>query len=396
MPPVGELGELLELLHRAGTDDRTVRATIRSWSDWRRAAEAFREAAEEEGGTVFTAYAVISDEDEEEDARAREPELTRLWRAPPDRVRLEAAGGPEPRIAVRAGPRWWSYDEQNGAMSNEDDEEVHSSVGEEYRALFEPGRLLGALALEPAGTGQVAGRPARLALARPRRGRDADASWVLHEIGAGADEWRLAVDCEHGVLLSVEARRGGEPFRRVEVLELAIGEPIPDEVFTFEPPTGEEVRGVGEDFRVHHHVRLDELGRLAPFAVFVPDRLSPGWRLESSFAEGSERPRVPPTVHVQVVSADGHWQVAMDQVAAAEADPDERFDALDHPDAWETVKRDGRTIAVREPAESWARSIARVDIEGTRITLSSDTMGAEQLVELAARLVRAPEAPPPL
>ena len=396
---MGELGDLLELLHRAAVDGLTVRATIRSWSDPEGAAEAFRAAAEEEGGAVFTAYAIVSDdeddEDDEEGTPARGSELTHLWRAPPDRVRVETSG-PEPRIGVRAGRRWWSYDEYNGAMSNEDDEEVHSGVGEQHRALFEPGRLLGALVLEAAGAGEVAGRPALLAHARPRRGRDDEASWALHEIGAGAEEWSLAVDREHGVLLSVEARRGGEPFHRVEVLELTVGEPIPDDVFTFDPPAGEEVRGVRDDFRVHQHVRLGELSRLAPFAVFVPDRLSPGWRLELSFVEGSQRPPIPATVHVQVVSADGHWQVAIDQVAAAEAGRDEPFDALDVPDAWRTVTRDGRTITVREPAESWARSLARVEIEGTLITLSSDEMGAEQLTEIAARLVRAPEAPPPL
>lgn len=393
---VGELGNLLELLHRGGTGDRTVRATIRTWSDPEVASEAFRAAAEEEGGTVFTAYAVASDGEEEEDVRDRGPELVRLWLAPPDRVREEAEGGPEPRVGVRVGRRWWMYDEYNGALSNEDDEQVHSGVGEQHRVLFAPGRLLGALVLEPAGAGEVAGRPARLAVARPRPGGDDDREppWMLHEIGAGAEEWSLAVDEEHGVLLSVEARRGGRAFQRIEVLELAVGEAIPDEVFTFEPPPGEEVRGVRDDFRLHHHVRLEELGRLVPFAVFVPDRLAAGWRLESMFSEGSGRPSIPPTVHVRVVSDDGHWQVALDEVAADAEPPD--YDALDVPEAWETVVREGREIAVREPSESWAGRLARVEIEGTRITLSSGEVGTEHLVELAARLVRAPEAPPPL
>ncbi|HEX2084509.1 MAG TPA: hypothetical protein VHF89_02415 [Solirubrobacteraceae bacterium] len=391
---MGELGELLELLHRGGTGDRTVRATVRAWSDPELAAEAFRAAAEEEGAAVF-AIGVAAGAGGDDEPPAAASSTVRLWIAPPDRVREEAEGGPEGRrLGVRRGRRWWLYDERSGAMSNEDDEEVGSGVGEEHGVLFEPARLLGALVLEPEGWDDVAGRRARLALARPRPARHDEASWVLDDIGAGADEWSLAVDEEHGVLLRVEARRGGRPFHRLEVLELAVGEPIPDEVFEFEPPPGEQVRTMRDEWRVQRDLRLDELARLAPFAVFVPDRLRPGWRLDASFVDANERAGVPAAAHLRLHTDDGHWHVAIEEVAAAA--PEHPFDSLDVPGAWQTVTRDGREIALRAPSERWARALARVEIEGTRVTLSSDDVEADRLGDLAARLVRAPDAPPAL
>ncbi|HEX8208078.1 MAG TPA: hypothetical protein VF587_18585, partial [Solirubrobacteraceae bacterium] len=122
------------------------------------------------------------------------------------------------------------------------------------------------------------------------------------------------------------------------------------------------------------------------------ERLKPGWTLHSTLVTARDQA---PNAHLHIASDDGHWQVTIGQVAAADA-PEEHFDALDRPDAWRTIERGGREIAVREPSEHWAATLARLELEGTRITLSSDGVDAEQLVDLATRLVPAPEAPPEL
>ena len=387
---MGDLGDLLELLHAGGLGDRTVRAVLSTWTDPALSHEAFLAAAEAEGAAVVTAYAVRDGEDDEDDVPGAE-ELLRLWRAAPDHVRSEVWRADRlERLAVRSGPTWWDYDGDE-VVTNEDDLEVESGIGGEHDVLFEPARLLGSVVLEPAGRGEGASRPALLAVARPRPvRRDHERSWVLHGIGAGADEWEIAVDAELGVLLRVEARRGGRPFRRVEVRELAVGEPLDESLFAFAPPEGAEVRGVGDEFGVDRDLRLDELARRAPFTVFVRDRLSPAWELDASLFEGRGEPI---RAHLHLHSEDGHWRVAIEEVAAAEAD-DETFDALDATDAWRTVERGERSIAVREPSERWAQSLARVELEGTRVTLSSGELDAERLSGLAARLVPAPDAPP--
>ena len=389
---MGELGDLLELLHAGGPGDRPVRATLSTWTDPALSHEAFLAAAEEEGAAVFTAYAVETAAEDDDDEAPEAEELLRLWRAPPDRVRAEVWRGDQlERVVVRAGRTWWDYDGDE-VVTNEDDLEVERGTGGEHHVLFEPARLMASLVLEHAGSGEVAGRPALLAVARPRPVHgDHELSWVLHEIGAGADEWELAVDAELGVLLRVEARRGGRTFRRVEVRELAVGEPLDEALFTFAPPEGAEVRGVRDEFPIDRDLRLDELARRAPFTVFAPDRLGPAWELDASLLEGRGEPT---TAYLHLHSEDGHWAVAIEEVAAADAD-DGTFDALDVPQEWVTVERGGRSIAVREPSERWARSLARVELEGTRVTLSSDGLDAERLAELAARLVPAPDAPPP-
>ena len=92
----------------------------------------------------------------------------RVWRAD-GRAREEHEGGPQDgAYAVRDGELWWSWDERNGATSNQDDPKVGSGVGE---ALVHAGShaLLGSLAFAVVGRGRVAGRE-RLPLRRFRAG----------------------------------------------------------------------------------------------------------------------------------------------------------------------------------------------------------------------------------
>ncbi|HEX8120717.1 MAG TPA: hypothetical protein VF549_05545 [Solirubrobacteraceae bacterium] len=381
---MGELGDLLELLQTGGVRDTTVRATIETWVHHERSSEAFRAGVEEDGGAVFTAYAYPEDDEE---VPQEATSTHRLWLAPPDRAREEHDDG----FAVRRGALWWRYSPSEGAVSNEDDPEVTSSVGEGFAHLLDPGSLLGSIVLEPVGRGELRGREVVLATARPRDRRDEDQGWTRHHLGFGADEWRLAVDVELGVLVRLESLRGGEPFSRSEILELEVGRPIDDEVFVFVPPPGEEVQPL--DFpRPHHSLAPDELAELAPFPVFLPDRVGADWEVDLHFQPGSARRQIEPTAHLHLRSDDGLWNAAITQTASDA--PEQRFDVLDEPERWRTETRGGRELRVREPSESWEIAVVRTEIDGTRIDVTSQTLGVERLAELAERLVRAePQQP---
>jgi hypothetical protein len=77
--------------------------------------------------------------------------------------------------------------------------------------LLDPTRVLGRLRWEPIGRGEVAGRSTITALARPRplQRRGGPDGFALHRLGLGAEEYRIEVDAERGILLEVVALRDG-------------------------------------------------------------------------------------------------------------------------------------------------------------------------------------------
>ena len=53
----------------------------------------------------------------------------------------------------------------------------------------------------------------------------------FHLLGTGADEYRLIVDAEVGLILRCEAKYQGAPFRVLEVDQVAVDEAFGDTVF---------------------------------------------------------------------------------------------------------------------------------------------------------------------
>ena len=66
------------------------------------------------------------------------------------------------------------------------------------------------------------------------------------------------------------------------------------------------------------------------------------------------------------------------------------------PAPWLQFERDGRTIEIRDPAESWQPAQLRVELDGTRILMHSNELTADSLADLATDLVPAPSEPPGL
>lgn len=343
-----ELGALLALLHRGDAGFDQVEATYRMWRHDERAAAAWQVAIEDEKrrGAAITIYGSSSDSD----TPAETETVLRIWRAD-GRVREEHEGGPrDGAYAVRDGDLWWSWDARTGAMSNQDDPEVGFSVGEEVSFMLDPTPLLGSLRFTPAGRGHVAGRVTFTADAVPRLSdaRHHPRAFELHQLGGGADRYKLEIDADRGVLLQVTASRDGEPFQRITTDQITFDQPIVPERFRFEPPPGEQVQPTrGRDRLLH--LSLTDAQQRAPFTVLIPDRIPSDWHSTCAFIEPSVRPPSPAAVLLNYYSDDGHQSVSLSQYSAGEK-PDQYELMIQHGDgrpsrATETTSKSARPTA---------------------------------------------------
>jgi hypothetical protein len=377
---MSERGDLLELLSGAQEPFRTLRAVYATWRHQERATAAFTAIAEARGASLVT-----FSEDRDSEPQRERTGLTRMWREG-ERMRVEREG--ERRgYDVRAGELWWSWSPQLGAVSNEDDREVGSGAGEELRELLDPTLILGALRFEVLGARAVAGRATIAAEALPRHGpggreRSPRDSFALHALGAGAERYLLDADAERGVLLRVEAFRGGEPFQRTEAVEIAFDEPLEHDLFVFRAPAGERVLSPRERHGRPEHVPVSQAQRRAPFTVLLPERVPADWELHCTYVGPSERPPSGPSVHLSYTSASGHESVSIGQRSAAE----ERRPG--DAGGWEELRLDGALFHVRTLGRRQTQ--LRLEREGTAVDMVSSSLERDGLARLATRLVSAP------
>jgi hypothetical protein len=329
------LGSLLELLHRAERPFRSVEATYRIWRHEERASAAWRASIEEERrrGASVSNYGAS---DRPNEPAARE-EILRIWRAD-DRVREEHEGGWEDGCyGVLDGKLWWSWHPESGAVSNQDEPEVGSGIGDRLSFMLDPAPLLGVLKFAVVARGRVAGRDTVTAEALPRGvgPRGSPRAFELHELGAGADRYRMEVDAQRGVLLEVIALRDGEPFQKITTVEIEFDLEIPEERFRFQPPAGEEIQPMrGAPLE---RLTIRDAQRRASFTVLVPERIPKDWHVSCLFKDPAERPRWPGSVALIYTSDDGHDSVSLSQFPAAD-----RCWAMLADDDWEDVVRDGK------------------------------------------------------
>lgn len=189
------------------------------------------------------------------------------------------------------------------------------------------------------------------------------------------------------MLLGVVALRNDEPFHELTALEITFDEPIPDKVFEFQPPPGEQVRPAGGRTRPQH-VPLTEAQQRAPFTVLMPERVPRDWELHCMFVEPDDRLPTPAQVLLQYRSESGHESVNLSQTPAAERPS--IYDELTRGDGWEEVNRDGAVIHVTKPGATGHQVQAHIERDGTFVFLMSETLSADQLTTIAARLRPAP------
>jgi hypothetical protein len=377
------LGELLALLHRADAAFDRVEASYRIWRHEQRSAAARQAQVEEEKrrGASISSFGFSDDSERPVEVE----EVLRVWRAE-GRFREEHAGGSrDGAYLVRDGDAWWTWDERNGAHSNEGNLTSGYSDGGQISLILNPTPLLGSLRFTPTGRGRLVGRETVTADAVPRRSdrRDGRRVFELYALGGGADRYALQVDAERGVLLEAVAFRDGEPFQRITTEQVVFNHAIDPERFRFAAPAGEEIRSPLTS-RVQQ-VSLAEAQLLAPFIVLVPERIPTEWFGSYSFIEPSKRPPSAACVSIHFRSDDGHESVSLSQHAVG--DQPDQYNLMLKRDDWQTITRNGTDVQVRAIG---SQTQAHVERDETFVFLSSETLTAEQLTTIAAGLKPAP------
>jgi len=346
---VGDVGDLLELLHGAAGRWTTVSCTIAEWRHVARANAAFERSIEESSdrGHSVARMTFVSGE-----SRGPQPEThehrSRVWIAKPGRSRHET----DDWIQVRRGPLWWSWSRHRGFMSNEREPEVGSGDPiERHGPHFDPSPLIAHLdfeSIEPGGD-------AIEVRARPRV--------TLHGVAplpVGADEHLLSVDPVRGVVLRVESRYAGEPFWASELSDAVWDETIDDALFTIEVPPGEELLSPRDLDAID--VSLEEAATAASFALFAVPELPEGiWRTTAHHRRA--RGETPESVTIVYHRADGRGVIHLLEQ-----------EATDGPRPW------SRQVGAAE--------VVRV-LDGTEVRLSSQDYDEVALRALADGLVQA-------
>lgn len=119
---------------------------------------------------------------------------------------------------------------------------LKEAVGREYQdaedailshITLNPSWLISGLWMEPMEWTMYIDRAAILVRGEPIDEEDSDWYWW-----DGADEYRMLVDAERGILLRIGVFRNGEEFAGAKVTSIEFDRPIPDEIFRFTPPSG--------------------------------------------------------------------------------------------------------------------------------------------------------------
>lgn len=219
------IGEIVNLLYGAQYNFATVRATVEKW------------------GYV-------------------DKYTGRLWAAHPDRWRTEYPEGDDGSYAVTAfhGPTRWHYSSRRRqAHTNAAASELPADIQAEYYrerpspgiAVYEirdgeygisaewtlnPSPLLYALWLEPLGRTTCAGREAIIVRGEPNA--TSGYRW-WHE---NAEAFEMLIDARRGTLLRFAVIEKGAEAVGHEVTEIEFDAPLPDAMFSFDPPPGTDVQ----------------------------------------------------------------------------------------------------------------------------------------------------------
>jgi outer membrane lipoprotein-sorting protein len=376
---MGDVAELLVLLHGARGRVSTVRATVHMWRHVRRQGEALLRAG-------WVGYAPMAEE------REAVEEVVRVWFAPPDRVREEREGCHGASVSVCRGRHWWRYDEVNGAMSSEGSPpDSRGGIGDELEWLLDPAPAMGMLEFDTIVRARRADRPVLRVRALPRTAAAGNDAPLMRLGAGGADELLLEVDAERGALLRIESRFEREPIALSEVVEIAFDEAFADDTFVFTPPPGEAVRPVADLLPVRHELTIEQAVAVAPFTIWIPARLPGDWETQIGFAVGQDRPPMAPHVFLHYRAPDGTHGL---RIAESPADGPRDVEAEGPGGPWREIERSQRRVQIREPTDPWQTAQACVDLDGTRILIQSTSLAADALADVAASLIRAPSEPP--
>jgi hypothetical protein len=157
-----------------------------------------------------------------------------IWRSA-GRLRVEHKGGVnDGAYGVGVGERWWSWSPRGGGARSSDQLPLDAAwIGKGADGFLDPAGLHNALRFRPIGHGTRVGRPVLVAEA-----------WARPEvsgptvIGANADRYRVEVDAETGLVLSVHAFIAVHAYQTIDVIDLDNDCPLNLELFEFQEPPG--------------------------------------------------------------------------------------------------------------------------------------------------------------
>lgn len=223
MSDAGEVGALLS----GATTPLSLRVRYRIWQDHQRAA-AVRERSSEREPHV---HRLPGGADETSETEI----ILSIWRSGPDRLRVEFAGGArDGAVEVRVGERWWSAGPGRGVLSSDQCLPGSAWLGRGADSFLDPADLVGPLRFMTRGHGVRVGRPVIIADAWPHR--SAEGEVLPPVLGAHADRYRVEVDADRGLILSVHAYLGDKPFQTIDTIELELDEAISPELFELHAP----------------------------------------------------------------------------------------------------------------------------------------------------------------
>jgi outer membrane lipoprotein-sorting protein len=357
VPEIPRLSDVLEMLYTARSRYRTVRleAVVRRRPRLEREAV---ERMQSRGGGQRVLFSVGPEGEipERQDVRLR------LAGEPPSRWRLEREEESGTSLTVVEGERWWMYHPAMGALTNAGDPGHQAGGPAEAEPLLDPSPLLATHELEIVGSTNEGIEV--LARRRPdARGWDG--------LSLGADEHRLVVHPERGILLRITSLFEGEELGSVELERVELDVELPAETFVFEPPEGVLVRDARD--RGPLRLTIEEAAQRASFVVFVLTGLEGEWRAHAMYVtpeEGQE------AVQLSYLRADAFRHIQITESGTATG-----WAALG-PVSWQEcgdfrfLETDGQTVVAFER-------------EGTHLQLTSNELSADELIALAERVEKA-------
>ena len=222
---MGELGNLLELLHDAHARVTTLEVEYRDW---------IRQRASTELALVDTGAGAPRLGWRGGGPWAQDIVRTRrVWLERPNHMRVEILENERLiRLGVRAAALWWRWDEEAGTTSGElvpDEQGIVSLPPLLAQPVPVPHQMLSTLRFEPCGTGDRAGRRVVKARAWPR----------IRPPSRDTLSYELEFDAEHGTLLRRAELESGERVWERQATEVLYGSAIEPDCFVFVSPGDE-------------------------------------------------------------------------------------------------------------------------------------------------------------
>ncbi|MFN0089146.1 MAG: LolA family protein [Acidimicrobiales bacterium] len=255
---MGDLGELLALLHDSAGRWAALTGELEEWTD---PAAVLAGARRQSGRAGMAGPSTPPGAPGQADRSPREG-AARVWAASGGRLRVEREAGGE-RLLVTRGERWSSLGPGNRVQSNEGERPHLLNWRRGLLGLMlEPIRLVLPFALTPRGESEAAGRPCLRAEGVERAGADS-----LGSVTVGADRVLLEVDAETGVVLGLETFLEGEPAQRIRFTSVTFDPSVDDSRFEFEAPEGAETAAA-----INPSTPPEDAARAVSFALYAPPR----------------------------------------------------------------------------------------------------------------------------